>query len=130
MPPPTLRAVASLGEAPRSLIDPAPSAAPRRLRRRDVAAATAAPANTAPHEIRLRLPKKENPPNLDEPSPTLAMDMRYSPFSNQDERLKSLIEDSQLWCFHEAVFDASVSEPAFRCLVAGDRVGASEAFRN
>ena len=35
-----------------------------------------------------------------------------------------------LWRFHETVLDASISEPTLRCLVAGDRVGASEAFRD
>jgi hypothetical protein len=55
-----------------------PNAAPRRLRRKEVAAATTAPAKTAPQDIRLRFPQKGKEPNRDEPSPTLVNDMILS----------------------------------------------------
>lgn len=44
----------------------------------EVAAATTAPAKTAPQDIRLRFPQKGKEPNRDEPSPTLVNDMTLS----------------------------------------------------
>src|SRR5271167_595501 len=122
-PPPAPRAT-SPEAACRSLIEPAPSAAPSRLKRRAVAAATAAPANTAPHEMRLRLPQLASEPSPDHPSVALIKDMTASVLRNT-HRLEwtallgaaaclilRRVTTAQPSGSHDVILDAAITEAA------------------